>query len=282
MRRDGFPARGDILWVDGIQAGFTAKEGRRNFGRSRRACLRYMLRICNKGWHRVRAYTGYNPPHRRPLFASRFLAFVTTQGPRRRGDDKDDDDKDARLPAAIVIAAENCRSPEAAKHVPLILPPLDDDCLIHEPHLDRRSSPPPSPRRPRRARWPIARTSPHIPRCPSRLSPRPSAPLPSTAYRITATPCPLSTQGHVPARLLITSVASTRHPLRRSPLASPSRSGTLGRGRLRRHQLHLPIGRDSAFHVPPLPSFTSLTLSFSHLQTVVTDHDQGKVGAGSR
>jgi len=182
------------------------------------------------------------------------------------------DDNDGRLPAAIVIAAENCRSPEAAKHVPLILPPLDDDCLIHEPHLDRRSSPPPSLRRPRRARWLIARTSPHIPRCPSRLSPRPSAPLPSTAYRITATPCPLSTQGHVPAHLLITSVASTRHLLRRSPLASPSKPGTLGRGRLRRHQLHLPIGRDSAFHVPSPPGFTSLNPSFSHLQTAVTNH----------
>jgi len=201
---------------------------------------------------------------------------------RRRRRDYDDDDDDGRPPAAIVIAAANCRSPEAAKHVPLILPPLDDDYLIHEPHLDRRSSPPPSPRRPRRARWPIARTSPHIPRCPSRLSPRPSAPLPSTAYRITATLCPLSTQGHVPARLLITSVASTRHPLRRSPLASLSSRGTSGRGRLQRHQLHLLIDRDSAFRVPSLLGFISLILSLSWLQAAVTYYGQGKVGAGSR
>ena len=34
-----------------------------------------------------------------------------------------------------------------------------------------------SPRRPRRARWLIAQTSPLIPRCPSLLSPRHSAPL---------------------------------------------------------------------------------------------------------
>lgn len=265
MRRDGFPARGDILWADRIQAGFTAKEGRRKFGRSRRACLRYMLRICNKGWRRVRAYTGYNPPHRHPLFAFRFRLRHDPNDPN----DRDDERRQRR--------SSTCRDCHSSRELSIsgsrqTLPPLDDDCLIHEPHLDRRSSPPPSLRRPRRARWLIARTSPHIPRCPSRLSPRPSAPLPSTAYRITATPCPLSTQGHVPAHLLITSVASTRHLLRRSPLASPSKPGTLGRGRLRRHQLHLPIGRDSAFHVPSPPGFTSLNPSFSHLQTAVTNH----------
>jgi len=63
---------------------------------------------------------------------------------------------------------------------------------------------------------------------------------------------------------------------------SPSKPGTLGRGRLRRHQLHLPIGRDSAFHAPSLSGFTSLIRSFSHPQTAVTNHGQGKVGAGSR
>ena len=34
MRRDGFPVRGDKLWADRIQAGFTAKEGRRNWEES--------------------------------------------------------------------------------------------------------------------------------------------------------------------------------------------------------------------------------------------------------
>ena len=183
------------------------------------------------------------------LSASASVTTLTTPttGPRRRRQRRSSTCRDCHSSRELSISgSRQTRSPDT---------PLDDDCLIHEPHLDRRSSPPPSLRRPRRARWLIARMSPHIPRCPSRLSPRPSAPPQSTAYRITATLCPLSTQGHVQTRLLITSVASTRHHLRRSPLASPSKPGTLGRGRLRRHQLHLLIGRDSAFHPSSTPWF---------------------------
>ena len=63
---------------------------------------------------------------------------------------------------------------------------------------------------------------------------------------------------------------------------SLSKPGTLGRGRLRRHQLHLPIGRDSAFHVPSPLGFTSLILFLFQLQAAVTYHGQGEVGAGPR
>ena len=66
------------------------------------------------------------------------------------------------------------------------------------------------------------------------------------------TPCPLSTPGHVRVPPLTTSVASTPHPLKRRPLALQKNPGTTERERLQRHQLHLPIGRDSAFHFPSL------------------------------
>ena len=215
--------------------------------------------------HRRMRYTGYNVPLRRPTLCFPLSRFRhdSNNGDDDSDDDSDNDrDNDGRPPAAIVIAAENCRSPEAVKHVPLILPPLDDDCLIYAPTSADVLSLLSSPRRPRRARWLIAQTSLPILRCPSPLSPRHSAPLPSTASRITATPCPLSTPGHVQPLLLITYVASTHPPLRRRLLAPPNKRGTLERERLQRHQLHLPIGRDSAFYFLSL-SFVSHTQFFS-------------------
>lgn len=58
-------------------------------------------------------YTRYNTPLRRPT-----LCFPLSHFRHDANDGDDDCDNDGRPPAAIVIAAENCRSPEAAKHVP--------------------------------------------------------------------------------------------------------------------------------------------------------------------
>lgn len=118
---------GDNLWAWVWNAGRVLQEKRAGERSGRcRACLRYMLRICNKGWLRMRAYTGYNLHHRRPT-----LCFLPShfghdrrrlrRRPRQRQEQK-------RLSARN--DCHSSRSPEAAKHVPLILPPLDDDCLI--------------------------------------------------------------------------------------------------------------------------------------------------------
>jgi hypothetical protein len=64
------------------------------------------------------------------LFASRSLTSVTAATtPTTVGTTN-------RTSPAQLSARSDChstRSPEAAQHVPLILPPLDDDCLIYVP-----------------------------------------------------------------------------------------------------------------------------------------------------
>ena len=146
MWRDGFSARDDKLWTHGIRTGLTAKESRREEWPLQGVFTLHVTDLqqrlaSRRGVHGVHANITH--PLRRPTLCFPLSHF------RHDANDDDDDcddnrDNDGRPPAAIVIAAENCRSPEAVKHVPLILPPLDDDdYLIYEPHLGRRSSAPP-------------------------------------------------------------------------------------------------------------------------------------------
>ena len=141
-----------------------------------RACLRYMLRICNKGWHRVRAYAGYNPssaPY--SLFSAFSLPSrhqLRRRGLRRRpGKRRPSIRRDCHSSRELSISgSRQTRSPDT----PLPLTTTASFTSLASADVLPLLL---SPRRPRRARWLIAQTSPLIPRCPSPLSPRHSAPL---------------------------------------------------------------------------------------------------------